>query len=111
MGICRSSLLHEHQQHSVPFVLSVGLGPRNVIGNLLLGTTNLAAFEQLCSACLTSGMGEPLSNPRVFDAVGALTDRNLFCHSPRRINISTIGIIPGIKKLTELHPQVCFCPF
>uniref|UniRef100_A0A0G4HD77 Radical SAM core domain-containing protein n=1 Tax=Chromera velia CCMP2878 TaxID=1169474 RepID=A0A0G4HD77_9ALVE len=52
------------------------------------------------------GMGEPLANPYVFDALSILSDRSLFGMSPRRLNISTIGIFPGIKKLTELHPQV-----
>lgn len=52
------------------------------------------------------GMGEPLANPRVFDALRMLTSPKLFGFSARRMNISTVGIIPGILKLTEEFPQV-----
>jgi len=52
------------------------------------------------------GMGEPLMNPRIFDAVEILTTEKLFNMSQRRLSISTVGIIPGIQKLTEKYPQV-----
>lgn len=52
------------------------------------------------------GMGEPLANPKSFDALRILTSPELFGLSPRRINVSTVGVIPGIVKLTEEFPQV-----
>ncbi len=52
------------------------------------------------------GMGEPLVNPAVFTAIKAFTDKNLFNFSPRRISVSTVGIVPGIKKLIKQFPQV-----
>jgi 23S rRNA (adenine-C8)-methyltransferase len=52
------------------------------------------------------GMGEPLMNPRVFDALRMLTHANLFGFSPRRLNVSTVGIVPAMHKLTEQFPQV-----
>ena len=52
------------------------------------------------------GMGEPLANPETFIALKTFTQNNLFALSPRRITISTIGIIPGIKRLTEEFPQI-----
>ncbi|CEM07912.1 unnamed protein product [Vitrella brassicaformis CCMP3155] len=52
------------------------------------------------------GMGEPLANPKVFDALKLLTDPDVFNFSSRRLNVSTIGILPGIEKLTREHPQV-----
>ncbi|CAJ1347201.1 unnamed protein product [Effrenium voratum] len=52
------------------------------------------------------GMGEPLGNPKVFDALRILTAPDLFGMSSRRLNISTVGVIPGIIKLTEEFPQV-----
>jgi 23S rRNA (adenine-C8)-methyltransferase len=52
------------------------------------------------------GMGEPLSNPKVFDAISALTNKDQFGLSPSKINVSTIGIIPGITKLNTVHPNV-----
>eukprot|EP00930_Biecheleria_cincta_P061163 TRINITY_DN46724_c0_g1_i1.p1 TRINITY_DN46724_c0_g1~~TRINITY_DN46724_c0_g1_i1.p1 ORF type:complete len:369 (-),score=34.33 TRINITY_DN46724_c0_g1_i1:110-1216(-) len=52
------------------------------------------------------GMGEPLGNPRVFDALRILSSQELFGLSSRRLNVSTVGVIPGILKLTEEFPQV-----
>jgi adenine C2-methylase RlmN of 23S rRNA A2503 and tRNA A37 len=52
------------------------------------------------------GMGEPLANPKVFDAISAITNPDQFNVSNSRVNISTIGIIPGLVKLTERHPNI-----
>jgi 23S rRNA (adenine-C8)-methyltransferase len=52
------------------------------------------------------GMGEPLSNPKVFDAISGLINPSQFGVSPSRINVSTIGIIPGLRKLNQVHPKV-----
>ena len=53
-----------------------------------------------------AGMGEPLANPRVFEALKLLMDPRAFGLSARRLNVSTCGVLPGIKKLNEQHPQV-----
>ncbi|RKN86063.1 Cfr family 23S rRNA (adenine(2503)-C(8))-methyltransferase [Paenibacillus ginsengarvi] len=55
-------------------------------------------------ACM--GMGEALANPHLFDALTILTDPSLFGLGHRRITISTIGLLPGIEKLTREFPQV-----
>lgn len=52
------------------------------------------------------GMGEPLANSNLFDALNILNDLSLFGLSQRRITISTIGIIPGILRLTHEFPQI-----
>lgn len=52
------------------------------------------------------GMGEPLGNPKLFDALRILSAPELFGMSSRRLNVSTVGVIPGIRKLTEEFPQV-----
>lgn len=52
------------------------------------------------------GMGEALANVQVFDALNVLTNPEFFALSPRRLSISTIGVIPGIKKMTQNYPQV-----
>jgi len=52
------------------------------------------------------GMGEPLANPKVFNSLRVLTSPELYGFSSRRMNISTVGVIPGILKLTEELPQV-----
>ena len=52
------------------------------------------------------GMGEPLANPNVFEALSILTNPDLFGLSQRRITLSTIGMIPGIRRMTKDYPQV-----
>lgn len=52
------------------------------------------------------GMGEALANPHIFDALTILTEPRLFGLGHRRITISTIGLLPGIEKLTREFPQV-----
>ena len=52
------------------------------------------------------GMGEPLLNlDRVLAAVDALNDRRRFGLGARHITVSTSGVVPGIRRLTELGPQ------
>ncbi|NQV17592.1 MAG: 23S rRNA (adenine(2503)-C(2))-methyltransferase RlmN [Armatimonadetes bacterium] len=48
------------------------------------------------------GMGEPLDNlENVIKAVRILQDEQCFSFSPRRITISTCGIIPKLKELSD----------
>ncbi|MFD1774855.1 Cfr family 23S rRNA (adenine(2503)-C(8))-methyltransferase [Paenibacillus rhizophilus] len=52
------------------------------------------------------GMGEALANPHLFDALAILTNPHLFGLGQRRITISTIGLLPGIDRLTREFPQI-----
>ncbi len=53
------------------------------------------------------GMGEPLLNlDRVLDAVAALADPRRFGLGARHVVVSTSGVVPGIKRLTAMNPQV-----
>lgn len=52
------------------------------------------------------GMGEALANPNLFTALECLTDPALFALSPRRLTVSTIGLVPAIRQLTRAQPQV-----
>jgi 23S rRNA (adenine-C8)-methyltransferase len=52
------------------------------------------------------GMGEALANPHLFEALRQLTDPQLFGLGQRRITVSTIGILPGMARLTEEFPQI-----
>lgn len=52
------------------------------------------------------GMGEPLANPHVIDALDALVDPGLFAYTPRRITMSTVGMMPGLDRLLARHPDV-----
>lgn len=53
------------------------------------------------------GMGEPLLNVgNVMRSIQCLTDREKFGLSPRRITVSTVGIVPGIERLATLRRPV-----
>jgi 23S rRNA (adenine2503-C2)-methyltransferase len=52
------------------------------------------------------GMGEPLLNlDRVLEAIEALNDPKRFGLGARHITVSTSGVVPGIRRLTDLGPQ------
>ncbi len=59
------------------------------------------------SRIIFMGMGEPLSNPlNTFDALRTITDPKLLGISPRRVSVSTVGIVPMMTKLTDQFPNV-----
>lgn len=53
------------------------------------------------------GMGEPLANERpVFSAIDRLTDPDAFGLGSRHVTVSTVGMVRGIGRLAQAHPQV-----
>src|SRR2546429_7897736 len=54
------------------------------------------------------GMGEPLANyAALVTAIRILTDAKLgLGYSPRRITVSTVGLVPGIEKLGRENLKV-----
>eukprot|EP00056_Hartaetosiga_gracilis_P013032 m.211658 g.211658 ORF g.211658 m.211658 type:complete len:506 (-) comp13785_c3_seq53:3852-5369(-) len=53
------------------------------------------------------GMGEPLDNyDSVIMAVRGMTDVQRFSLSPSRIAVSTVGVVPKMKKLAQDCPEV-----
>src|SRR5437868_15424756 len=62
----------------------------------------LAAEGRRLSHVVFMGMGEPMANYRaVIDSVRRLSDPGLLAISPRRIVVSTSGLIPRIAELAE----------
>jgi len=62
----------------------------------------LAAEGRRLSHVVFMGMGEPMANYRaVIDSVRKLADPELLGISPRRIVVSTSGLIPRIEQLAE----------
>lgn len=60
-------------------------------------------YGRLPTNIVFMGMGEPLLNfEAVALAIERLTAPECFNFSPRRITVSTSGIVPGIRKLTAL---------
>jgi 23S rRNA (adenine2503-C2)-methyltransferase len=52
------------------------------------------------------GMGEPLLNlDPVLEAVDALADPARFALAARSVTVSTSGVVPGIRRLTERQPR------
>ena len=84
-------------------------GTMGLIRNLSAGeiVEEFVHLEQLgerISHIVFMGMGEPLANfQEVLRAATELHSENAFNISYRKITISTCGLVPGIKRLTELN--------
>jgi len=53
------------------------------------------------------GMGEPLANYRpVHEAVNRIVDPGYIGLGARHITVSTVGLVPGIRRLTQDMPQI-----
>jgi 23S rRNA (adenine2503-C2)-methyltransferase len=66
----------------------------------------LAAEGRQLTNVVFMGMGEPLLNlDRVLEAVAALNDPRRLGLGARQITVSTSGVVPGIRRLTELGPR------
>jgi 23S rRNA (adenine2503-C2)-methyltransferase len=65
-----------------------------------------ANTPQRLSNVVFMGMGEPLANERhVFAAIARLTHPEAFGLGARHVTVSTVGLAPGIRRLTAVHPQ------
>jgi len=65
----------------------------------------LLAADQTLTNVVFMGMGEPLLNlPAVSEAIRLLIDPKAFALAPRRITVSTSGVVPRIRSLLELAP-------
>ncbi len=88
--------------------LSRNLHPREIVAQWLAVHAATVA-EGLCGVTqvVFMGMGEPLHNyDGVRLAIDWLVSPDGFHFSPRRITVSTVGIIPKIRQLVSDHPQV-----
>ena len=63
-----------------------------------------------CSNLVFMGMGEPLDNAsNVLEAIETLSNPHIFRSTPipmRRITVSTVGVVPGIRKLTKAGSKI-----
>src|ERR1700682_3889736 len=67
----------------------------------------LAAEDRRLSHVVFMGMGEPMANYQaVIESVRRMSDPELLAVSPRRIVVSTSGLIPRIEQLAEEHLPV-----
>jgi len=80
--------------------LSVG----EIVDQVLLARQQLAPDEMI-SNLVFMGMGEPLLNlPAVSEAIRLFTDPKAFAIAPRRVTVSTAGVLPQIGPLLEVAP-------
>ncbi|PRP76698.1 chloramphenicol/florfenicol resistance protein [Planoprotostelium fungivorum] len=134
LSIKAASIQHSSQAVKMLFRLNDGQSIESVYMKFRNGKTSLCISSQVgcalkCNFCATgavgfkrqltpdeitdqilyfqqNGMGEALQNPKVFDALGILTDVDLFSMPHRKLSVSTVGIIPGIERLSRDYPQV-----
>jgi 23S rRNA (adenine2503-C2)-methyltransferase len=80
------------------------LGCGEILDQVILARRMLEEGETLTNVVFM-GMGEPLLNlPAVGEAIRVLTDPKAFAMAPRRITVSTAGVLPRIGPLLEVAP-------
>lgn len=87
------------------FTGTMGLG-RNLTAGEIVGQLAAAAATLPPGTRVTHlvymGMGEPLANyDATVKSLRLFTDPHAFGYSPRRITLSTVGLVSGIKKLAK----------
>jgi 23S rRNA (adenine2503-C2)-methyltransferase len=75
------------------------LGPEEIVAQVVLGRSLVDETEELRNVVLM-GIGEPLANYDATErALRLMTHPLGLGFSPRRITVSTVGIVPGIERL------------
>ena len=70
-------------------------------GEILNQVQSLPEYEQLTNI-VYMGMGEPLDNVEaVLESIEIMTSENGYGWSPRRITVSTIGLIPAMNRFLD----------
>jgi 23S rRNA (adenine2503-C2)-methyltransferase len=80
------------------------LAASEIVDQVLIARANLPAGESLTNVVFM-GMGEPLLNlPAVAESIRILTDPKTLAMAPRRITVSTAGLVPRIRPLLQVAP-------
>ncbi len=83
------------------------LTPGEIVEQAIHFARDVREEEQKISNVVFMGMGEPFLNyEATWQAIETLTDPRGFNLGARRITISTVGIIPGIERLSREKLQV-----
>jgi len=74
-----------------------------------LGGKKNSEYQERVSNIVFMGMGEPLANfNRLMQAVRCMVNPDELAMSARNITVSTVGLVPAIKKLSEEKIPVTF---
>jgi len=83
------------------------LSSGEMIEQILHYARHLRNHDQRITNIVVMGMGEPFLNyDEVMRAITQLNNRDGFNIGARRFTISTVGIIPGIRRFTSEHSQI-----
>lgn len=83
------------------------LTPGEIVGQVLYFAHLLRAEGERLTNVVLMGMGEPLANyEATWQAIETLTHDDGFNLGARRITISTVGLVPGIRWLAEEGKQI-----
>jgi 23S rRNA (adenine2503-C2)-methyltransferase len=78
------------------------LSPGEIVAQVLYVDDVLQTQGQQLRNIVLMGMGEPLHNyENVMTAVSILTDHKGLSIAPKHITLSTVGIVPGIRRLAD----------
>jgi 23S rRNA (adenine2503-C2)-methyltransferase len=81
--------------------LKRNLSPSEIAGQVLQVAQDLGPDRPITNIVLM-GMGEPLHNlDNIIHALTALLDDDGMCFSHRKITVSTVGLVPAMKKLVS----------
>jgi 23S rRNA (adenine2503-C2)-methyltransferase len=88
--------------------LDRNLTDAEILGQLLVANTLLVDSGQRVTHMVFMGMGEPLANLKnVVRAIRIMIDAKLgLGYSPRRITVSTVGLVPGLERLARENLKV-----
>jgi 23S rRNA (adenine2503-C2)-methyltransferase len=83
------------------------LSAGEIVAQVLFVARELARQEERLTNVVLMGMGEPLANyDATLAAINRLTDPNGFNMGQRRITLSTVGLVPGIGRLSREGLQI-----
>jgi 23S rRNA (adenine2503-C2)-methyltransferase len=88
-------------------VAQVLAAARWLAGEYLSGLARPDRSEERLTNVVVMGMGEPLANyDRTWQALRTITDGDGFNLGARHITVSTVGLVPGIRRMTEEALQI-----
>jgi 23S rRNA (adenine2503-C2)-methyltransferase len=87
--------------------LSRNLTSGEIVAQVLFLARHLAEHAERITNIVVMGMGEPLQNyAAVLAAMDRLSDPAGFGLGARRITISTVGLVPAIRRFADEHRQI-----